>query len=289
MGIGLIKEVLTCAPEGLGPSERVVLLVIAEDARDATRESWRLTRAELCQRAGMKPEALKKAFQRLAQAGVEVRVPLKFAENGKPVYAYEGRQSTYRLPLLQRGEQVPASEQELSPRSPAQEAGTDSPHTEREGGTGSRHSPSEEGAQSPLWPEEGGTDSPEAGTGSRPTPHRPSSPSEKKETQGGVGGRGSRRKPETPAPEIFPVTDEMRSWVKNHKRTITVDLEDQTERFLNHARQHDRRCRDWVAAWRNWILKAQDFADQQRERQRGATGTDGFGAFGDVNHLWNRS
>lgn len=79
----------------------------------------------------------------------------------------------------------------------------------------------------------------------------------------------------------------MRAWAHNHKRTITVDLEDQTERFLNNARQNDRRCRDWVAAWRNWILKAQDFAD--RDRQRAATGTDGAhpfrgGANGSVNN-----
>jgi hypothetical protein len=83
----------------------------------------------------------------------------------------------------------------------------------------------------------------------------------------------SRRKPETPIPDIFPITAEMRAWASSHSRNITVDLDDQTERFINHARQRDRRCRDWVAAWRNWILKAQDFADN--DRQKSATGTDG--------------
>ncbi|MEV4001013.1 hypothetical protein [Actinomadura sp. NPDC049753] len=110
-----------------------------------------------------------------------------------------------------------------------------------------------------------------AGGAHNPT-YSSSSPSEKKR-QGGVGGRASRRKPETPAPEIFPVTASMRAWARDHERRITVDLDDQTERFLNHARQNDRRCRDWQAAWRNWILKAQDFAD--RDHARAATGTDG--------------
>lgn len=114
-----------------------------------------------------------------------------------------------------------------------------------------------------------------------------SSSSKKTLRQGGVGGGTSRRKPETPAPEIFPVTDAMREWARKHPRGIAVDLDDQTERFLNHARQNDRRCRDWLAAWRNWILKAQDFAD--RDRARNATGTDGIPGHGPraaVNDLW---
>lgn len=274
MGIGLVVEVLTHAPAELGPSERMVLVVLAEDARDATRESWGLTRAELGRRTGMSPEALKKAFQRLARAGLEVRVPVKFTDKGKPVYAYEGRRSTYRIPPLKWGESVPLSVEGTKSPHLNQEGGTESPHSHEEAGTPSPHSTSVPGTQSPLFGSEGGTESPEGGTDSPPTPHYPSSssPTEKKR-QGGSGGRGSRRKPETPAPEIFPVTAEMRTWAKNHKRGITVDLDDQTERFLNHARQTDRRCRNWLAAWRNWILKAQDFAD--RDYHRAATGTDG--------------
>ncbi len=280
-------EVLKHAPANLGPSERMVLVAIAEDARDATRESWALTRADLCQRTGMSAEALKKAFQRLAKAGLEVRIPLKTDKKGNPVYAYEGKQSTYRLPPLKSGEQSPASEGGTESRLADQAEDSDSRPSETEAGTGSPLSAEEEGTQAPLFDPEGGTESPEGGTGSPPTPHNPSTTSPSEKTQGGAGGRASRRKPETPAPEIFPVTADMRAWAHNHKRTITVDLEDQTERFLNNARQNDRRCRDWVAAWRNWILKAQDFAD--RDRQRAATGTDGAhpfrgGANGSVNN-----
>ena len=189
-------EVLKHAPAELGPSERMVLMAIAEDARDATRESWALTRAELGRRTGMKPDALKKAFQRLARAGLEVRVPLSFTEAGKPVYAYEGKQSTYRLPPLKRGEQVPASEEGTESHH-SEQAGTGSPLSE-EPGTDSRHSSSEPGTQSPLFGSEGGTGSPEGGTGSPPTPHNPSSTSPSEKYKGGAGGKARTKKDEEP-------------------------------------------------------------------------------------------
>ena len=30
------------------------------------------------------------------------------------------------------------------------------------------------------------------------------------------------------------------------------------EHFCNNARQNDRKCKDWKAAWRNWVLKEID-------------------------------
>src|SRR5690606_10313593 len=68
--------------------------------------------------------------------------------------------------------------------------------------------------------------------------------------------RKARRKPESAIAEDFSITPEMRAWAK--AKTYTVDLDRETFRFINHAHQNDRRCRDWVAAWRNWIDKAQE-------------------------------
>jgi hypothetical protein len=83
--------------------------------------------------------------------------------------------------------------------------------------------------------------------------------------------KNSRRKPEQPIPADYSVTYELRSWAKT--RNLTVDLDHQTELFINHALQNDRRCRDWDAAWRNWMLKAQEFAARDlgdsRPGQRG--------------------
>lgn len=88
-----------------------------------------------------------------------------------------------------------------------------------------------------------------------------SSPTEKK-TEGGVGGDGSRRKPERPIPENFTLTPLMATWASNNQRKITVDLKSETAKFINWAQANDARQRDWIARWRNWILTAQDFADK---------------------------
>ncbi|MEV4383706.1 hypothetical protein, partial [Streptosporangium sp. NPDC049644] len=80
----------------------------------------------------------------------------------------------------------------------------------------------------------------------------------------------SRRKPETPIPDDFAVTAQMRTSAT--EKGYTVDLDRQTIRFINHAHQNDRRCRDWVAAWRNWIDKAQEIQDRDNARPAGAAG-----------------
>lgn len=86
----------------------------------------------------------------------------------------------------------------------------------------------------------------------------------------------SRRKPETAIPVDFGVTAKMRA--EAAEKGYTVDLDRQVIRFINHAHQNDRRCRDWVAAWRNWIDKAQEIQDRDNVRQLRPTGTGGNGS-----------
>ncbi|MBG0828516.1 hypothetical protein HS041_12130 [Planomonospora sp. ID67723] len=84
----------------------------------------------------------------------------------------------------------------------------------------------------------------------------------------------SRRKPETPVPADFAVTPEMRAWAD--EKGYTVDLDRQTFRFINHAIEKERLCRDWLAAWRNWVDKAQEIQDRDSNvRQLRPTGTHG--------------
>lgn len=83
----------------------------------------------------------------------------------------------------------------------------------------------------------------------------------------------SRRKPETPIPADFTVTADMRA--EAHAKGYTVDLDRQAIRFINHAHQNDRRCRDWTAAWRNWIDKAQEIHDTEAAKNLRPTGTNG--------------
>lgn len=106
VSIDLIVEVLDHAPDTLTSGERLVLIVIAEWANDKTREArqshnWDLD--TICRRAGIKRSGLKSVLQGLARKGLEVRVPAK-VKDGKPIYAYEGKAVTFRVPILnQRG------------------------------------------------------------------------------------------------------------------------------------------------------------------------------------------
>lgn len=99
MGFRLYREVIDHAPPDITSGELVVWLVIADDANDDTRVGW-LDGDELCRRARMKPRGVASALQRLAARGYELRVARGVDKNGRPVYAYRGTQTTYRLPVL---------------------------------------------------------------------------------------------------------------------------------------------------------------------------------------------
>jgi hypothetical protein len=71
-----------------------------------------------------------------------------------------------------------------------------------------------------------------------------------------------RPRPATPITDDFTVTAAMRTWAREHVPAINLARE--TEKFINHAKANDRRQVDWPAAWRNWMLKALEFAEQSR-------------------------
>jgi uncharacterized protein YdaU (DUF1376 family) len=79
-------------------------------------------------------------------------------------------------------------------------------------------------------------------------------------TRGGAAkeakAKGSKRKPETTLPEGYPDAAAIADG-QDRFRKAGLDLcaRHHAERFRNHAAQTDRRCRDWGAAWRNWVLK----------------------------------
>jgi hypothetical protein len=63
----------------------------------------------------------------------------------------------------------------------------------------------------------------------------------------------SRRKPERPLPTGWAPN----SAHSNYAEDNGINLDFQAERFRNHAQANDRRARDWDAAFRNWLLKAE--------------------------------
>ena len=101
----LVSEVLDHAPAQLTALERLVLVVIAEAAQDRdrpgcpAREAYP-SMATLARRTGAAPTSVRSALQRLAERGLEVRVPLTTDNTGRPVYAFRGRATRYRLPHL---------------------------------------------------------------------------------------------------------------------------------------------------------------------------------------------
>jgi uncharacterized protein YdaU (DUF1376 family) len=79
---------------------------------------------------------------------------------------------------------------------------------------------------------------------------------------------GARRKPRKALPDDFP-TAELIDEQQTKARTEGADLDvsAEAERFRNHALSTDRRCSDWSAAWRNWVLKAMGWAPKAPQIQ----------------------
>ena len=109
MGYRLYRHVLDHAPADLTSGERLLLLVIADDANDNTRLGRPGTDL-LTHRTGVGARGLRKAFERLAERGYELRVPITEDENGQPVFAVRGRRTTYRVPSFPPRQDLPKGE-----------------------------------------------------------------------------------------------------------------------------------------------------------------------------------
>jgi len=78
-------------------------------------------------------------------------------------------------------------------------------------------------------------------------------------------GRGKRAN--TPPPESFPLTIEMEEWAD--ATCPDIDLEAETQRFLDSARSHGRSYADWRAAWRGWMTN--DFPKVMKNKKQGGS------------------
>ena len=61
-------------------------------------------------------------------------------------------------------------------------------------------------------------------------------------------------------PQTFPITDSMISWAA--EANLKINLETETAKFIDYwtAESGPKASkRDWVAAWRNWMRRAQDY------------------------------
>jgi hypothetical protein len=62
-------------------------------------------------------------------------------------------------------------------------------------------------------------------------------------------------------PEIFPITEAMRAWAQ--RDVPGVNMERETEQFLDHHRAKGNVFKDWIAAWRTWMRNAARFQEQR--------------------------
>lgn len=108
MGFNLRRWFADYLPSDLSPGERLVALEIADLAKDETRLAFGRDLLEtVARRTGYAdPKQVGKVLGKLAARGLELRVqvikdgrPL-FDKRNRPIFAYEGRQTTYRIPTL---------------------------------------------------------------------------------------------------------------------------------------------------------------------------------------------
>lgn len=72
-----------------------------------------------------------------------------------------------------------------------------------------------------------------------------------------------RRKRLTPPPDIFAITPELMTWGRQNA-PLVADPKGETARFLDYHRAKGSVFKDWNAAWRNWMGRAQKYAAEQK-------------------------
>jgi hypothetical protein len=63
-------------------------------------------------------------------------------------------------------------------------------------------------------------------------------------------------------PTEFTITPPMKSWLK--KQDFKIKPEYETEKFIDHFQAKGEAKKDWVAAWRNWMRKANEYCKDDR-------------------------
>lgn len=77
------------------------------------------------------------------------------------------------------------------------------------------------------------------------------------------------KKPLTKATKIienFQVTDDMKSWATESK--LTIDLTSQTLQFVDYHTAKGTLMKDWAAAWRTWMRKAEEWQKPAWDKSR---------------------
>lgn len=100
MGRDLRRYLADHLPVDVPPAQRSVALELADLAHDSTGIAYGAdVLAVVARRAGLADEkSVRNALTGLAKRGVEMRVAQGKTRTGQPMYAYKGKQTTYRVP-----------------------------------------------------------------------------------------------------------------------------------------------------------------------------------------------
>lgn len=110
VGYELRRKLADTLPEGLSSGERLVVLELADQANDRTRLAYgKNLLALVARRCGFSSEKqVGKILGKLAKRGIELRVQVVRDDGtplidklGRPVFAYDGHETTYQIPLLE--------------------------------------------------------------------------------------------------------------------------------------------------------------------------------------------
>lgn len=82
------------------------------------------------------------------------------------------------------------------------------------------------------------------------------------------GARRAARTKATSAPDLFPLTDDLRDWGREHCPHVADPIAE-TRQFLDHHRAKGSTFKDWTAAWRTWMRNAEKFAVERGARGPG--------------------
>ena len=99
MGARLVREVIRTMPSNIKAAERYLLVVLADELDNDTREG-RVPRDILAERCGTNDQGIRRSLNRLVALGYEVRVPVGKDRDGRIQYAVTGAISTYRIPTF---------------------------------------------------------------------------------------------------------------------------------------------------------------------------------------------
>ncbi|MBM0240514.1 hypothetical protein JNW88_31730, partial [Micromonospora sp. ATA32] len=104
MGYKLRREMRDALPPGLlTAAERLLVLELADQCNDTTREGWPGAEV-LAELTDLSPRSIQEALNRIGKKWTELRVPLGKDAKGRPYYSYAGKRTTFRFPPMPRRE-----------------------------------------------------------------------------------------------------------------------------------------------------------------------------------------